>query len=36
MGRDTPVKNVEESQKLDTAIAEQLSKAVAVLSDIEE
>ena len=36
MGRDNTVKNVEETQKLDTAIAGQLSKALAVLSDIEE
>jgi hypothetical protein len=36
MAPNAPVKNVEENQKLDAAVAEQLAKAVAALSDIED
>ena len=35
MTRDTPVKNLEENQKLDATIAQQLAKVVASLHDIE-
>jgi hypothetical protein len=36
MAPNTPVKNVEETQKLDSAVAEQLAKAVAALRDLED
>jgi hypothetical protein len=36
MRREAQVKNVEESHKLDSAVSEQLAKAVAILPDLEE
>jgi len=36
MARNTPVKNLEENQKLDSTVAQQLSKALASLHNIED
>ena len=36
MARDNPVKNIEENQKLDATISQQLAKALASLHDIED
>jgi len=36
MRNDALVKNVEENQKLNSAVAEQLAKAIAILPDLEE
>jgi hypothetical protein len=36
MGRAIPLKNIEEEQKLDRALAERLAKAVEGLPNIED
>jgi len=36
MRGNAEVKNVEENHKLNSTVAEQLAKAVAILSDLEE
>ncbi len=36
MARENPVKNLEENQKLDEAVAQQLAKVVQALHDIED
>jgi len=35
MARDTTVKNLEENQKIDPALAQQLAKTLAALHDLE-